>query len=120
TTGCQDSPVVSPYARACAVFARIDRPVNTPSINQDGQVRSPRALWISTDPAYTRMPVSMNAGTDQCIHSGSPNHAATSMSATKLIANATSPAKATPAVIVRMNRGSSGLIREDFVARSDD
>ena len=102
------------------MFATIDRPVNTPSISHDGHVLSPRALWISTDPAYTRMPVSMNAGTDQCIHSGSPSHAATSISATKLIAKATSPAKATPAVIVRMNRGSSGLIREVFVIRSDD
>lgn len=57
----------------------------------------PRALRISTDPAYTRIPISMNAGTDQCIHSNSPSQAATSMCATKVFANATKPAKTTPA-----------------------
>ena len=55
----------------------------------------------------------MNAGTAQFIHLGSPNQEATSINVTNEIANATSPANATPMVIMRMNFGSSGLIRDD-------
>src|SRR5699024_8144626 len=97
--------------RACAPLAITLSRVKEPRATHDGQVPSPRDLWTSTSPAYTKIARSMNTGTAHHIQGGNPSHSATEYKATKLMANATNPAIITPVTTTRIKRPESGFIR---------